>query len=79
MVLAGLPDDAPRALESWPGQQLSLVVDADALNLLARNPRKCEHWVLTPHPGEAARLLGVSYKTLLTKIKDYQLEDKNSD
>jgi len=34
-----------------------LVVDADALNLLAAAPRRNEHWVLTPHPGEAARLL----------------------
>lgn len=37
-----------------------LVVDADALNLLARSPRRRDDWVLTPHPGEAARLLGVS-------------------
>ena len=37
-----------------------LVVDADALNLLARQPRRCADWVLTPHPGEAARLLGTS-------------------
>jgi NAD(P)H-hydrate epimerase len=37
-----------------------LVVDADALNLLATNPQKCDHWILTPHPGEAGRLLGVS-------------------
>jgi NAD(P)H-hydrate epimerase len=37
-----------------------LVVDADALNLLAEQPRRCEHWILTPHPGEAARLLGLS-------------------
>ncbi len=35
-----------------------LVVDADALNLLARQPRRNEHWILTPHPGEAGRLLG---------------------
>ncbi|MFD2096533.1 NAD(P)H-hydrate dehydratase [Corallincola platygyrae] len=37
-----------------------LVVDADALNLLANLeeiPRR-DNWVLTPHPGEAARLLG---------------------
>jgi NAD(P)H-hydrate epimerase len=39
---------------------LPLVVDADALNLLAREPRCCDRWVLTPHPGEAARLLGTS-------------------
>ncbi|MBJ7222744.1 MULTISPECIES: bifunctional ADP-dependent NAD(P)H-hydrate dehydratase/NAD(P)H-hydrate epimerase [unclassified Brenneria] len=31
--------------------------DADALNLLAINPHKRQNRVLTPHPGEAARLL----------------------
>lgn len=39
-----------------------MVVDADALNWLAENPQRreapLEPWVLTPHPGEAARLLG---------------------
>lgn len=43
-----------------------MVVDADGLNMLAadalslgaRTP--CDNWVLTPHPGEAARLLGES-------------------
>lgn len=35
-----------------------LVVDADALNLLVASPLHRDHWVLTPHPGEAARLLG---------------------
>jgi ADP-dependent NAD(P)H-hydrate dehydratase / NAD(P)H-hydrate epimerase len=37
-----------------------LVLDADGLNLLAREPRRRDDWVLTPHPGEAARLLGVA-------------------
>jgi len=37
-----------------------LVVDADALNLLATRHRRNPRWVLTPHPGEAARLLGSS-------------------
>ncbi len=36
---------------------LPLVVDADALNLLALEPQKRENWILTPHPGEAGRLL----------------------
>ena len=40
-----------------------VVLDADALNLLAdrvvSEPSRT-NWVLTPHPGEAARLLGVS-------------------
>jgi len=37
-----------------------LVVDADALTLLAADPERREDWVLTPHPGEAARLLGTT-------------------
>jgi len=43
-----------RVLES----ALPLVVDADALNLLAEEPIARPDWVLTPHPGEGARLLG---------------------
>jgi hydroxyethylthiazole kinase-like uncharacterized protein yjeF len=36
-----------------------LVVDADALNLIAADPGlRRDDWILTPHPGEAARLLG---------------------
>lgn len=34
-----------------------LIVDADGLNLLALSPCNKPHWILTPHPGEAARLL----------------------
>lgn len=37
---------------------LPLLIDADGLNLLAQQPRVNNHWILTPHPGEAARLLG---------------------
>ncbi len=37
----------------------ALVVDADALNLLAAEPARREDWIITPHPGEAARLLGI--------------------
>ena len=33
------------------------VVDADALNLLAQAPRQTGQMILTPHPGEASRLL----------------------
>lgn len=61
------------------GQRIPLVVDADALNLLAEKRAQLselagsagvanapagtaglrrQNWVLTPHPGEAARLLG---------------------
>lgn len=36
---------------------LPMVIDADALTLLAQQPRTNSGWVLTPHPGEAAALL----------------------
>ncbi|MDZ7789438.1 MAG: NAD(P)H-hydrate dehydratase [Xanthomonadales bacterium] len=38
----------------------ALVVDADGLNLLAAEPTRRDNWILTPHPGEAARLLDSS-------------------
>ncbi len=44
-----------QVVADWSGP---LVADADALNLLALAPRRRPDWVLTPHPGEAARLLG---------------------
>ena len=49
-------------LQSALATSCPLVVDADGLNLLARHwpDMKREDWVLTPHPGEAARLLNVS-------------------
>jgi NAD(P)H-hydrate epimerase len=45
-----------RMLESG----LPLVADADALNLVAAAPAPRGNWAITPHPGEAARLLGSS-------------------
>jgi hydroxyethylthiazole kinase-like uncharacterized protein yjeF len=45
-------------------RNIPMVVDADALNLLAAGPvsevKYRDNWILTPHPGEAARLLGCS-------------------
>ena len=35
----------------------SMIIDADGLNLLAKIPTAKSDWILTPHPGEAARLL----------------------
>lgn len=53
-----------RVLES----DLPLVIDADALNLLAdgfsEQDQASSNWVLTPHPGEAARLLNTDSKTI---------------
>lgn len=40
--------------------RLPMVVDADALNLLSQQAIARSHWILTPHMGEAARLLNTS-------------------
>ena len=37
-----------------------MVWDADALNFLAEQPQPAENRVITPHPGEAGRLLGIA-------------------
>lgn len=37
-----------------------LVVDADGLNILAGRELRRDDWILTPHPGEAARMLGTT-------------------
>ncbi len=41
-----------------------LVCDADALNILAFVKKPYDNWVLTPHPGEASRLLKCSTDTI---------------
>lgn len=54
-------------LEFWLAQDLPMLIDADALNLIAKSPHliaicKKRHadTVMTPHAGEAARLLQMS-------------------
>jgi ADP-dependent NAD(P)H-hydrate dehydratase / NAD(P)H-hydrate epimerase len=52
---------AREALQAVLGSNKPLVVDADALNLIAEagtQPR--DNWILTPHPGEAGRLLDIA-------------------
>ncbi len=53
------------------------VADADALNLLAKMPERLQNRILTPHPGEAARLLSCSTvdieKDRFAAIKELQL------
>ena len=52
---------AREALQAVLATDKPLVVDADALNLIAEAgvpPR--DNWILTPHPGEAGRLLDIS-------------------
>ena len=44
--------------------KLPRVLDADALNLLAQEPVPCDNCVLTPHPGEAGRLLALTTREI---------------
>jgi len=53
----GLGAGAARLFDAVTAGSGPIVVDADALTLLAQQPRRHDAWILTPHPGEAARLL----------------------
>lgn len=46
-----------KALQKVENSRKPMLWDADALNLLAINPDKRQNRIITPHPGEAARLL----------------------
>ena len=62
---------AIKLLEYWIAQNVPLLLDADALNLLSTHShlkaamqiRKAAS-VITPHPGEAAKLLGCDSKSI---------------
>jgi hydroxyethylthiazole kinase-like uncharacterized protein yjeF len=56
----GTGAEAQRLLDAVVASGARLVLDADALTLLAERPRKPQDWILTPHPGEAGRLLGTN-------------------
>ena len=53
----GQSEWAQMMLQTVLASDLPIVVDADALNLISQQNVKRNNWVLTPHPGEAARLL----------------------
>jgi len=45
-------------------KEKQLVLDADALTLLSQTNYSCSRWILTPHPKEAASLLGCDVATI---------------
>lgn len=53
----GQGDWGRNALKLLQASDKPTLWDADALNLLALHPEKRQNRILTPHPGEAARLL----------------------
>lgn len=60
----GQDDWARRLWRVALASPVSKVIDADGLNLLAAAPQSLPGAVLTPHPGEAGRLLGVSARAV---------------
>lgn len=73
----GQSDEAHNLLSFWLQQSLPLVLDADALNLIAANQilsdlllKRKDCAVITPHAGEAARLL----KTTSEHIQTHRAE-----
>lgn len=67
----GRSEQAVQLLDTALQTPAMLVLDADALNLLAESPnlkkrarQRTAHTLLTPHPGEAARLLRCSTQTI---------------
>jgi NAD(P)H-hydrate epimerase len=55
----GQSDWARRLFEQAMAVDRPRLLDADGLNLLAQKPQRLARTVITPHPGEAARLLGL--------------------
>lgn len=52
-------------------ETMPVIIDADGLNLLAKtNIKLPQNAVITPHPMEAARLLGVKLEEVIANIKD---------
>ena len=60
----GKSEWAKLLLASVLESNLPIVIDADALNLLAERKKFSKAWVITPHPGEAARLLDIDTKKI---------------
>lgn len=60
----GRSEWAAELYESVSARDIPSVWDADALNMLAKHGGESEHRVITPHPGEAARLLGNSAREI---------------
>ncbi|HZQ61036.1 MAG TPA: NAD(P)H-hydrate dehydratase, partial [Casimicrobiaceae bacterium] len=67
----GTDDRTATLMHDALGRDVPLVLDADALNCIARNPdmralvrARSAPKILTPHPAEAARLLGTDTRTV---------------
>jgi len=73
----GISNRARRLLATALGVEHALLLDADALNLIARDTElmaalqtRSADTLITPHPGEAARLLGIETQTIQLARED---------
>ncbi len=70
----GIDEDSKALLEALLNKtdlETPIIIDADALNLIAKYDYKFRlNSIITPHPLEAARLLGVSLNYVLTNLED---------
>lgn len=69
----GNSDEAYKVLEEALVQPVPILLDADALNIIAEQPtllgqidKRNIPTIMTPHPGEASRLLGCSIEEIQT-------------
>lgn len=60
----GLDAKAEAVFEKVIATDKPLIIDASALTLLANKQHKSDNWILTPHPGEAAQLLGTDSESV---------------
>ncbi len=77
----GTSDAAKRTLSDWLQRPTPLLLDADALNLIATNDfladlliQRTDFSVITPHAGEAARLLQTTSDDVQKHRIDYALQ-----
>ena len=77
----GQAEAAIELLEFWLAQNIAILLDADALNLIATHPHldaatKNRHaeTVITPHLGEAARLLATNADTIQQSRTEYAVK-----
>lgn len=66
----GTSEWAAEVYERLARDDLPAVWDADALNWLAQAPQAVDDRIITPHPGEAARLLGTTAAAVQTNRKE---------
>jgi len=77
----GQSDTAIDLLSFWISKNITLLLDADALNIIAKHSflgnlvqlRNAET-VITPHPGEAARLMATDIKTIQSNRPEFALK-----